>query len=304
MLSLLQIRNLSKKIGKKTIVEGLSLDVKAGEIMGLVGPNGAGKTTTIRMIVGLSLKSGGQVFIHGQDIDRSFEKAMRHVGVIVENPDLYKYLSGYDNLIHFSRMSPGVSSERIQEVISLVGLEDSIDKKVGTYSLGMKQRLGLAVVLAHKPSLLVLDEPTNGLDPAGIRELREHLINLSQKEGVGVLISSHLMAEMELMCDQVAILNKGKLIGIHNVAEMMDNRLAPVRFEVDRPELALPVFQSMLAGKEIIADQQTLQVDITKDQIPGITKKLMDTGVNIYSVQITKQTLEDKFIEITGGIEK
>ncbi len=301
MSSLLQIRDLTKKIGKKTIVDRLSFDVQPGEIVGLVGPNGAGKTTTIRMIVGLISKSGGQVLIQGTDVDKSFETAMRHVGVIVENPDLYKYLSGYDNLIHFSRMSPGVSQERIQEVVSLVGLEESIQSKVGTYSLGMKQRLGLAVVLVHKPSLLVLDEPTNGLDPAGIRELREHLINLSKKEGTGVLISSHLMAEMEMMCDRVAILQKGKLIGIHRVEEMMQNQLMQVRFEIDRPDLALPVLQSLLSGKEIIADQNTLQVPINKEQIPEITEKLMEAGVKVYGVQTAKRTLEDKFIEITEG---
>ncbi|MFB6362821.1 ABC transporter ATP-binding protein [Paenibacillus elgii] len=301
MTSLLQIRNLTKKIGKKTIVDRLSFDVQPGEIVGLVGPNGAGKTTTIRMIVGLISKSGGQVLVQGKDVNKSFETAMKHVGVIVENPDLYKYLSGYDNLIHFSRMSPDVSRERIQEVISLVGLEDSIQNKVGTYSLGMKQRLGLAVALVHKPSLLVLDEPTNGLDPAGIRELREHLIHLSKKEGTGVLISSHLMAEMEMMCDRVTILQKGKLIGIHPVAEMMQNQLTQVRFEIDRPDLALPVLQSLLSGKEIIADQNMLQVPVHKEQIPEITGKLMEAGVKVYGVQTAKRTLEDKFIEITEG---
>lgn len=303
-MKLLQIRDLTKKIGNKIIVDHLSLDMERGEIVGLLGPNGAGKTTTIRMIVGLISKSGGQVLIDEMDAHAHFEKVMKHVGVIVENPDLYKYLSGYDNLVHFARMTPGVTEQRIREVISLVGLEQSIHDKVGTYSLGMKQRLGLAVVLVHKPSLLVLDEPTNGLDPAGIRELRGHLRNLAQKEGVGVLISSHLMAEMEMMCDRVAILQRGKLVGIHNMSELADDKQTQVRFEVDRPDLAVQVLQALMAGQEIVTDRKEIQIGIPKARIPEINQKLMAAGIHVFGVQTVKKTLEDKFMEVTGGEER
>lgn len=302
-MSLLQIRNLTKKIGNKTIVDQLTLDMEKGEIVGLLGPNGAGKTTTIRIIVGLMSKSGGQVFIDGTDAHTHFEQAMKHVGVIVENPDLYKYLSGYDNLIHFSRMTPGVTEARIREVIALVGLEHSINDKVSTYSLGMRQRLGLAVVLVHKPSLLVLDEPTNGLDPAGIRELRGHLKHLAQKEGVGIMISSHLMSEMEMMCDRVAILQRGKLVGIQKISDMADDERTQVQFEVDRPDLAVLVLQSIMSGDEITTDQRHIQVRIAKESIPEISRKLMAAGINVYGVHTVKKTLEDKFMEITGGEE-
>ena len=300
-MSLLQIRDLTKKIGNKVIVDQVTLDMEKGEILGLLGPNGAGKTTTIRMIVGLMSKSGGQVVIDGTDTHAHFEQAMKHVGVIVENPDLYKYLSGYDNLIHFSRMTPGVTEARIREVIALVGLEDSINDKVATYSLGMRQRLGLAVVLVHKPSLLVLDEPTNGLDPAGIRELRGHLKHLAHKEGVGIMISSHLMSEMEMMCDRVAILQKGKLVGVHNISDMADDERTQVRFEVDRPDLAIQILQAIMAGDEITADQRHVQISIAKAHIPEISRKLMEAGIDVYGVNTIKKTLEDKFMEVTGG---
>lgn len=302
-MSLLHIRDLTKKVGNKIIVNHLSLDVYKGEILGLLGPNGAGKTTTIRMIVGLISKSDGQVLINEIDTRTHFEKAMKHVGVIVENPDLYKYLSGYDNLVHFSRMTKGVTEQRIREVIGLVGLEHSINDKVETYSLGMRQRLGLAVVLVHRPSLLLLDEPTNGLDPAGIRELREHLINLARQEGVGIVISSHLMSEMEMMCDRVAILQKGKLLGIHNLSEMVQDEHSQVQFEVDRPDLAVQVLQTLMSGAEIIQDQELVRVRISKARVPEINQKLMDAGINVFGVNTIKRTLEDKFIEITGGEE-
>lgn len=302
-MSLLQIRNLTKKIGNKTIVDQVTLDMEKGEILGLLGPNGAGKTTTIRMIVGLMSKSGGQVRIGGTDAHAHFELAMKHVGVIVENPDLYKFLSGYDNLIHFSRMTPGVTEARIKEVITLVGLEHSINDRVATYSLGMRQRLGLAVALVHKPSLLVLDEPTNGLDPAGIRELRGHLKYLAQKEGVGIMISSHLMSEMEMMCDRVAILQKGKLVGIQKISDMTDDDRTQVRFEVDRPDLAVQILQSIMSGDEITTDQRHIQIRIAKANIPEISRKLMAAGINVYGVHSVRKTLEDKFMEITGGEE-
>lgn len=300
-MSLLEIRDLTKTIGRRKIVDRLSLDVERGEIVGLVGPNGAGKTTTIRMMVGLISKSGGYVRINGKDVSKNFEASMKQVGVIVENADMYPYLSGYNNLVHFARMSGGVTQERIDKVIALVDLEDSIHKRVSTYSLGMKQRLGLAIVLVHKPSLLVLDEPTNGLDPNGIRQLREHLVNLAKHQGTGILISSHLMSEMELMCDRIAVLQKGKLLGVQGVAEMIGEGVAQVRIEVDRTDLAIPILQVLLAGNEITADHNTLQVSVDKERIPQISQSLMKAGVNVYGIQMIKKTLEDKFIEITEG---
>ncbi|RCX21584.1 ABC-2 type transport system ATP-binding protein [Fontibacillus phaseoli] len=303
-MPVLQIDHLTKKIGKKTIVDDVSLNLNKGEILGLLGPNGAGKTTTIRMIVGLMSKTAGTIVINGVDPQKDYEKAMSNIGVIVENPDLYKYLSGYDNLIHFSRMSKGISEQRIKDIIALVGLEHSIHEKVSTYSLGMRQRLGLAVALVHSPSLLLLDEPTNGLDPAGIRELRAHLIHLARHEEVGIMISSHLMSEMELMCDRVAVLQQGKLIGIRDLAGAKQVSDLQVQFEVDRPELAVQILQTLTVGQEIGRDNNHVLLRIAKSKIPEFTQKLMEAGIQVYGVNTLKPTLEDTFLEMTEGDNK
>ena len=212
-----QMRNVTKKIGGKTIIDRLTLDLPKGEVFGFLGPNGAGKTTTIRMMVGLMSMTEGEILIGGSSIRTDFEGAIRHVGAIVENPEMYKYLTGYQNLSHYARMIPGIGKNRIDEVIALTGLDKRIHDKVKTYSLGMRQRLGVAQALLHKPSLLILDEPTNGLDPAGIRELRDYLRKLAVEEGITVFVSSHLLSEMELMCDKVAIIQAGKLIDIRTL---------------------------------------------------------------------------------------
>ncbi|TYA14672.1 ABC transporter ATP-binding protein [Paenibacillus faecis] len=300
-MTVLQIDQLSKKIGRKTIVDGLTLTLNKGEILGLLGPNGAGKTTTIRMIVGLMSRTAGRIIINGVDTKTDHAKAMNSIGVIVENPDLYKYLSGYDNLVHFARMSQGVTKQRIKEIIALVGLEHSIHDKVGTYSLGMRQRLGLGIALIHKPSLLLLDEPTNGLDPAGIRELRAHLIHLARQEEVGIMISSHLMSEMEMMCDRVAVLQQGKLIGIRDLSAMAQTDELQVRFEVDRPEAAVQLLQTLTAGLEILRDNDHIVLRIAKTKIPELTQKLMAAGIQIYGVHTLKPSLEDTFLEMTEG---
>ena len=208
----LEVRSLTKKIGSTTIVNDVSFSVKKGEIFGLLGPNGAGKTTIIRMIASLINRSNGQVIINGHDLDQDFEGAMHDLGAIVENPEFYKYMSGRKNMIHYARMAKEkITAERINEVARLVKLDHAIDKKVKTYSLGMRQRLGVAQAVLHRPQLLILDEPTNGLDPQGIREFRDYLRQLAN-EGIGVLISSHLLSEMQLMCDRFAVIEKGKLI--------------------------------------------------------------------------------------------
>lgn len=179
-----QLQHATKRIGSENIVNDLSFDIPSGEVFGFLGPNGAGKTTTIRMMVGLIKISQGDILIKGQSITKDFNKAIRHVGAIVENPDLYKYLTGYQNLMHYARMVPGVSKARINEMAEIVGLKDKIHDKVKTYSLGMRQRLGIAQALLHRPPLLILDEPTNGLDPSGIHELRNYLKRLAHDEGV------------------------------------------------------------------------------------------------------------------------
>ncbi|EGP9995339.1 ABC transporter ATP-binding protein, partial [Listeria monocytogenes] len=208
----LQVTNLHKKIRKREIIKGISFEVMPGEVFGFLGPNGAGKTTTIRMIVGLIKPTSGTILIGGKDIRKNFTEAMRGLGSIVENPEFYSFLTGQENLAYFARMDSSIKKERIQEVTELVGLEKRINDRVSTYSLGMRQRLGIAQALLSNPKLLILDEPTNGLDPSGIHEMRDFIRALARNEGISVLVSSHLLSEIELLCDRVAIMTDGTII--------------------------------------------------------------------------------------------
>jgi ABC-2 type transport system ATP-binding protein len=299
---IIELRNVTKKIGKKTIIDQLNFDVPRGEVFGFLGPNGAGKTTTIRMMVGLMSITKGQILINGLDITENFERAIRHVGAIVENPEMYKYLTGFQNLLHYSRMIPGINRNRIDEVIKLVGLEKHIKDKVKTYSLGMRQRLGVAQALLHKPSLIILDEPTNGLDPAGIRELRDYLRNLTQEEGISVVVSSHLLSEMELMCDRVAIIQNGKLVDIRLVKDLVskDDQVS-VMFEVDQKEKALQVLAEMEGKFKVATHPEGVEVWINRAQIPIINAQLVRAEIVVYGINIVKMSLEDKFLEMTGS---
>lgn len=235
----LQVQSLSKKIGKKMIVDNISFDINEGEIFGLLGPNGAGKTTTVRMIVNLIKKTKGTVTINGHSLDQSFKLAINEVGAIVETPAFYKYMTGMKNLQLYARMATeSIGPDRISEVVRLVGLEGDINEKVKSYSLGMRQRLGVAQALLHNPSLLILDEPTNGLDPQGIIEFRSYICSLAKK-GISVLISSHLLSEMELMCDRFAIIEKGKIIHVsamNTVTTTLEDRFLELTQE-NRKEL-------------------------------------------------------------------
>jgi ABC-2 type transport system ATP-binding protein len=303
--TILKLDRLTKKIGGKTIIDQLSVEVPRGEVFGFLGPNGAGKTTTIRMIVGLMSITDGDVLVHGINIKKNFEEAMQHIGAIVENPEFYKFLSGYRNLLHFSRMIPGITSHRIKEVVELVGLQNRIHDKVKTYSLGMRQRLGVAQAILHKPSLLILDEPTNGLDPAGIRELRDYLRQLARDEGISVLVSSHLLSEMELMCDRVAIIQNGKLIDVRAIRDTSESDLNArhtVLFEVDRGlEAASSISEWASEPGEVTVVEDTVKVLLSREEIPDIIVKLVGAGYKCYSVRRIEKTLEDKFLEVTRG---
>ncbi|GAE28723.1 ABC transporter ATP-binding protein [Halalkalibacter hemicellulosilyticus] len=297
-----QIENLCKEIGNKRIVNDISLDIYPGEIFGFLGPNGAGKTTTIRMLVGLVSMTEGCVLIKGRDVSSHFEQAISQVGAIVENPEFYDYLTGYQNLIHFARMSGNITEERIMDMIELVGLENAIYDKVKIYSLGMRQRLGLAQALMHAPSVLILDEPTNGLDPAGIREFRHYLKKLTKEEGLAILVSSHLLAEMELMCDRIGIIQHGKLIKIQDVHELVEaTGDTQVTFTVNPISKAIKMLKELFAGKVQNIGDHTIEMNVDHQQIPQVVKSFVESGISIYGVDVKSKTLEDKFIEVTGG---
>ena len=208
-MKILECKNLKKSFGKKKVIKDVSFFVEEGDILGFIGPNGAGKTTTIKLILGLQRLDEGTVLINSFDIKKNFVKAIERVGTIVENPDMYMYLSGRKNLELVRHLYKNITEERIDEVIKIVGLDKRIDDKVSKYSLGMRQRLGIAQAILHHPNLLILDEPTNGLDPEGIVELRNLLKKLAKEEKMGILISSHNLMELESFCNKVCIIQWG-----------------------------------------------------------------------------------------------
>jgi len=285
--------NLTKVIGDRTIVDDVSFELFRGEIFGFLGPNGAGKTTTIRMLVGLIKPTAGRVLICGSDLRHDFEKAMRCIGCIVETPDLYRFMSGRENLAHFARML-GADADDIERVASLVNLAHRLDQRVGTYSLGMRQRLGIAQALLGHPQLLILDEPANGLDPAGIREIRELLRKLAREEAMSVFVSSHLLAEIELTCDRVAIIHKGRILREGTVRELISSQRA-MEFRVsDTARAAEIIGNGMIEGDRVI-------VPIEESAAPPLVAALTEAGIKVYRVAPNKQTLEEMFLEATGG---
>jgi ABC-2 type transport system ATP-binding protein len=223
MHSVLKTINLTKHFGKRKVVDNISLETYAGEVFGFLGPNGAGKTTTIKMIFGLLKQDSGEIYINGINTQHDFEAAMAGIGGIVENPEMYNYLSGLQNLQQYQRIRDGITDERVAEVVRMVGLEKRVKEKVKKYSLGMKQRLGVAQAIMHRPRVLILDEPTNGLDPAGIKDLRDMLKHLAHEQGIGVFVSSHLLSEMQQMCDRVGIIANGRLVDVRSIGSTGEN---------------------------------------------------------------------------------
>jgi len=296
----LEAASLTKVIGDRTIVDQASFLLKAGEVFGFLGPNGAGKTTTIRMLVGLIRPTSGSVTICGYDIRREFEKAMRCIGCIVETPDLYRFMTGRENLEHFARML-GVRNGEILRVAELVNLANRLDQRVGTYSLGMRQRLGIAQAMLGDPKLLILDEPANGLDPAGIREIRELLRSLAAERNMAVFISSHLLAEIEMICDRVAIIHRGKVLREGPVDSLISSQKA-MEFRVSDVNRAAAIFHDL--GAPVIKpapDSDVIQVSIAESEAPPLIAALSHAGVDIYYARPRVQTLEEMFIEVTGG---
>ncbi|MGS2776510.1 ABC transporter ATP-binding protein [Robertmurraya sp. GLU-23] len=293
----LSIKGLRKRIGKREIIKGLDFELKSGEVFGFLGPNGAGKTTTIRMLVGLIRPTAGSIHVCGYDVKKDFVKAMSHLGCIVENPELYPYLTGRENLQHFSRMIPNFDSKHLEYVVKLVRLQDRIDDPVKTYSLGMRQRLGIAQALLGKPKVLILDEPTNGLDPMGIREMREFIRFLAEKEGLTVLVSSHLLSEIQLMCDRVAVISKGRVIKVDTVSNLL-NLQEQLVWKVAPVEKGRKLLESTTS---VILDEENLLVTPLSEKSSVWNRMLVENGVEVHEIQRKVPTLEDLFLELTGG---
>lgn len=295
-MEILKIKNLNKSFGKKKILKNVSFNVNEGDILGFIGPNGAGKTTTIKMILGLQSINSGTVTINGYDIKKNFEKAIEKVGTIVENPDLYMYLSGYDNLKLISNLYKNVDKKRIDEVIKIVKLETRINDKVSKYSLGMRQRLGIAQALLHKPNLLILDEPTNGLDPEGIKELRDIIKRLATKEKVGVVISSHNLSELESFCNKIVIIKNGEIVETNELKKVKNIEESYI-FEVDE----ISKISKILEEKIEKINDNSFKIHTNKESIPEIIKKLIENGVKIYTAKEEEISLEDAFLKRAGG---
>ncbi|AMW99002.1 ABC transporter ATP-binding protein [Rummeliibacillus stabekisii] len=293
-----QLNHVTKVIKGKKIIDDLSFTIEEGEVFGFLGPNGAGKTTTIRMMVGLMGITSGEILICGKNVEKEFEEALMNIGGIVENPEMYKFLTGYQNLMQYARMIKGISKHKIDEVVEFVGLKERIHDKVKTYSLGMRQRLGLAQSLLHDPKVMILDEPTNGLDPAGIREIRDHLKKLTKEKGMSVIVSSHLLSEMEMMCDRIAIIQNGKLVDIQKVHDYVNDTKQKYFFEVNLEN------DGILENIPYERVDKGYEIELEKEDVPKMIQKFIEAGIAIYEVKPIAKSLEDRFIEVTTGGEK
>ena len=299
----LEIKNVSKSFGRTKIIDNLTFSVNSGEIFGFLGPNGAGKTTTMKMVLGLIPFSDGDICINGYSIKKDFEKAMQNVGVIVENPDLYEYMTGYENLKLVARIYK-VDKKRIDEIVDIVGLKEKIKLKVKKYSLGMKQRMSVALALIRNPKLLVLDEPTNGLDPVAIHELRDLLKDLAHNRGVCVFVSSHLLSEVELMCDRVGILDKGRLLKIEdlkNIIEIKDKNDNEAIYKIITNDNKRAKDILVNNGYSVKDEKEALEVSIKKDKIDLLINIMLSNGITVYEFSIKKATLEEEYLNVTGG---
>lgn len=294
---ILKCENLHKKIGKKEILKGVSFEIKEGDILGLIGPNGAGKTTTIKLMLGLQNITSGKVTINGYDIQKDFTKAISKVGAIIENPDMYLYLTGFENLKLSANLYVGINKQRIEEVVKLVGLENRIHDKVSKYSLGMRQRLGIAQAILHRPNLLILDEPTNGLDPEGMKQMRDLLKILVQKENMSILISSHNLAEIETLCNKVCIIQSGKVIETSDIQTVKKEEQSIYQIEVDSTKQ----IQNILTQQCNIQDEKKFTVAIEKEEVPKLVQTLVENHIKVYRVQEETLSLEDAFLKKTGG---
>lgn len=294
----LSVKSLRKTIGKKEIIKGLDFDLKRGEVFGFLGPNGAGKTTTIRMLVGLIKPSSGTIEIGGYNVRKNFTKAMSQMGCIVENPELYSYLTGWENLEHFARMLPEVDRAYMEYVVDLVRLNERIHDQVKTYSLGMRQRLGIAQALLGKPKVLILDEPTNGLDPMGIREMRNFIRYLAEEEGLTVLVSSHLLSEIQLMCDRVAIISKGTVIKVDYVENLLAMQ-ERVIWQVEPRETAKEILSEVTSVVE--GPDGALITPYIEKEASSWNRLLVEKGIEVKEMNRKLPALEDLFLELTGG---
>ncbi len=300
--SIIRVTHLSKSFGDIRAVDDLSFSVNQGCVYGFLGQNGAGKSTTIRMLLTLVEPTGGDIEIFGMNLRSHRRDILRRVGAVIERPDLYKYLSGYENLSLFARMSGmKVSRRRIMDQLQQVGLADRADSRVKTYSLGMKQRLGIAIALVNDPDLVILDEPSNGLDPQGIADIRNLILELSRNQQKTVLVSSHLLSEIELIASDILIVDRGKKIMEGPVGELFDPSRMVVEIQAVFPEKARQVMVSS-DWKDRLQKQRgdTFIFELGREEIPVFNRYLAQQGVDVLAIR-PRHSLEDYFLSLTSA---
>jgi ABC-type multidrug transport system ATPase subunit len=299
MPAIIKVNNLSKQFKEINAVDDLSFTVEQGDVYGFLGQNGAGKSTTIRMLLTLIKPSAGEISIFGKNLSTHRSDILKQVGAVIEKPDLYKYLSAYDNLAIFAKMS-GIKADRklLMEQLKMVGLEERASGKVKTFSQGMKQRLGIAVALVHNPQLIILDEPTNGLDPQGIADMRNLILYLSREMGKTIVVSSHLLSEIELVANRMLIIHKGKKIVEGKVAELLDPAKSLVQLETTDNAAAREKLRQTKWGDSLQTNAAKLQLKMNKEDVPELVAQLVTMQVQVLSVD-PMHSLEDYFLSLT-----
>lgn len=300
---ILELKNISKKRGDRQILKNVSFSIDKGEIYGFVGRNGAGKSTTIKIITGMLFPDEGEVIICGQNLQKRRE-ALRNIGVIIENPEMYSYMTGRQNLNYISSLVSNVTKSQIEELIKFSKLGSKIDDKVKSYSLGMKQRLGLAQSLMGNISILILDEPTNGLDPIGVIELKNTINTLVKEKGLTVFISSHILSEIESMCDKVIFIDNGKIISVEKIRDNLikDKNIKNMYIKTNSPQKALEIVGEIPNLEVLKVDSDCIVVSIYNNAISNseMLIKLSEHKIPVESFYEIKETLEEKFKNIVG----
>lgn len=299
METILEINHLSKKFKEIIAVDDLSFSVKKGDVYGFLGQNGAGKSTTIRMILTLIEPSSGEINIFGKQLQKNRNEILSKIGAVIERPDLYKYLTAYENLSLFAKLSNvNISRKFLMDQLDMVGLADRSESKVKTYSQGMKQRLGIGIALVHNPNLIILDEPTNGLDPQGIADIRNLILKLSNEMGKTIVVSSHLLSEIELIANRMIVIHKGKKIVEGFVNELLDPSKTLVEIEAIDKELAKSILKNSAFSQLIVESNEKLQLTINKSEISTLIQFMVNSNIQIIAVK-PRHSLEDYFLNLT-----
>lgn len=299
MAAIISVTHLSKKFNDFTAVDDLSFTVNEGDVYGFLGQNGAGKSTTIRMLLTLIKPTSGNINMFGMNLNTHRSEILQQAGAVIEKPDLYKYLTAYQNLYIFAKMSGiKVSRQLLMEQLEMVGLAERAHSKVKTFSQGMKQRLGIAVTLVHNPKLIVLDEPTNGLDPQGIADMRRLILQLSREMGKTVVVSSHLLSEIEIIANRILIINKGKKIVEGAAAALLDPSKTIVQIDTLNNSTAIQQLQQSRWASLMLPSADTIKIQMNKNDIPELNKDLTGMGIGVLSIQ-PRHSLEDYFLSLT-----